>query len=100
MEYTWLGNVAEYSGEGPMTIPTLSFQEEMSTVNKPNCDDLGEQDHTDSWRWWLFGSENTPAPLSATRVKLLSQKGKEKRKDTQKASIMMFKKMSANLSKC
>lgn len=40
IEYNWLGSVVEDSGEGPMTIPTLSFQEGMATVNKPSYDDL------------------------------------------------------------
>jgi hypothetical protein len=37
-----------YSGEGPMTSPTLSFSEGMSTVSKLSCD-----------RWWFYLQTDT-----------------------------------------
>lgn len=30
---SWVGEVAGYAGEGPMTLPASSFQEETSTVS-------------------------------------------------------------------
>lgn len=58
LQFGQMGEVTEYQGEGPMTLPTHPFSEGPSAVNKASCDNLLQAVIVNFWKQQLFGWDN------------------------------------------